>query len=57
MSIGDRIVRGILIGGAIGALSVIFGLTENMFVSIGLGAIAGFFAGLTHAALDKKRKQ
>ena len=57
MSVGDRIVRGILIGGAIGALSTIFGLTENMFVSIGLGAIAGFLAGLTHAALDKKRKQ
>ena len=57
MSTGDRIVRGILIGGAIGAFSVIFGLTENMFVSIGLGAVAGCFAGLTHAALDKKRKQ
>jgi len=28
-----------------------------MFVSIGLGAIAGFFAGLTHAVLDKKRKR
>jgi len=57
MSIGDRIVRGILIGGAIGAFSTIFGLTENMFVSVGLGAIAGCFAGITHAVLDKKRKQ
>ena len=57
MSTGDRIVRGILIGGAIGAFSAIFGLTENMFVSIGLGAVAGLFAGLTHAVLDKKRKQ
>jgi gas vesicle protein len=57
MSTGDRIVRGILIGGAIGAFGAIFGLTENMFVSVGLGAVAGFCAGLTHAALDKKRKQ
>ena len=57
MHSGDRIVRGILIGGALGAFSAIFGLTERMFVSIGLGAVAGFFAGLTHAVLDKKRKQ
>lgn len=54
---GDRIVRGILIGGALGAFSAIFGLTGNMFVAIGMGAAAGFLAGLTHAALDKKRKQ
>jgi ABC-type uncharacterized transport system permease subunit len=57
MSVGDRIVRGILIGGAIGAFSTIFGLTGNMFVSVGLGAIAGCLAGITHAVLDKKRKQ
>lgn len=57
MGPGDRLVRGILIGGALGAFSAIFGLTENMFVAIGMGAAAGFLAGLTHAALDKKRKQ
>jgi hypothetical protein len=57
MGAGDRIVRGILIGGALGAFSTIFGLTEHMFVAIGMGAVAGFFAGLTHTLLDKKRKQ
>jgi len=57
MSSGDRIVRGILIGGAVGAFSAILGLTENMFVAVGLGAVAGSLAGITHAVLDKKRKQ
>lgn len=57
MSFGDRLVRGILIGGALGAFSSIFGLTENMFVAVGIGAVMGFFAGLTHAFLDKRRKR
>lgn len=56
MGPGDRLVRGILIGGALGAFSAIFGLTENMFIAVGMGAAAGFLAGLTHAMLDKKRK-
>ena len=56
MGPGDRIVRGILIGGALGAFSTLFGLTESMFFAVGMGAGAGFLAGLTHAALDKKRK-
>jgi hypothetical protein len=53
----DRVVRGILIGGALGAFSNIFGYTESMFMAIGVGAVAGFLAGLTHAALDRKRKK
>ncbi|MDL2316000.1 hypothetical protein LJC59_02845 [Desulfovibrio sp. OttesenSCG-928-A18] len=53
----DRITRGILIGGALGALSVVFGYSESMFIAIGLGAVAGFLAGATHALLDKKRKK
>lgn len=53
----DRITRGILIGGALGAFSNIFGYTENMFIAVGLGAFAGLLAGVTHAWLDKRRKK
>ena len=35
----DRITRGILIGGSLGAFSAIFGFTESMFLSIGVGMI------------------
>ena len=55
MGPGDRITRGILIGGALGAFSNLFGITQNMFVAVGIGAIAGFLAGLTRAFLDKKK--
>lgn len=57
MSSGDRITRGILIGGAIGAFSAIFGYSESMFFAVGMGAAAGLLAGVTHAWLDKKRKK
>lgn len=57
MGAADRITRGILIGGALGAFAAIFGYTENMFIAVGMGAAAGFLAGLTHAALDKRRKE
>ncbi len=53
----DRISRGILIGGALGAFAHIFGLSQNMFMSIGFGMIAGFFAGLTMSWRDKKNKK
>ncbi|MDR0828450.1 MAG: hypothetical protein LBN33_11385 [Desulfovibrio sp.] len=56
MNAGDRIVRGILIGGAVGALSALAGYSSNMFLAVGAGALAGFLAGLTHALLDKRRK-
>lgn len=52
----NRISRGILIGGALGAFSAIFGISGSMFVGVGVGMIAGFFAGLTLAYRDKKRK-
>ncbi len=51
----DRISRGILIGGALGAFAAIFGLSESMFMSIGFGMIAGFFAGLTLTWKERKR--
>jgi ABC-type uncharacterized transport system permease subunit len=56
MGPGDRLTRGILIGGALGAFSYVFGYAESLFMATGIGAIAGFLAGLTHAALDKRRK-
>jgi hypothetical protein len=56
VSIGDRLARGILIGGAVGALYVVFGYGSNMFLAVGAGALAGFLAGLTRAILDKRRK-
>ena len=56
MGISERVTRGILIGGALGAFSHIFGVTENLFMAVGIGAIAGFLAGLTRAFMDKKRK-
>lgn len=53
----DRITRGILIGGAVGAFSVIFGFTSSMFISVGIGMAAGFLAGLTRAIADRKNKK
>ncbi|MDR1685379.1 MAG: hypothetical protein LBR82_02875 [Desulfovibrio sp.] len=57
MNISDRISRGILIGGAVGALSSVFGYTDSMFMATGFGAVAGLAAGLTHGILDRKRKK
>ena len=57
MSSGDRITRGILIGGALGAFSHFFGYSQSLFFAVGIGAVAGFLAGLTQAYLDKKRKR
>ncbi|MDR1946292.1 MAG: hypothetical protein LBQ51_03905 [Desulfovibrio sp.] len=56
MNISDRISRGILTGGAVGALSAVFGFSDNMFMAVGIGAVAGLAAGLTHGILDRKRK-
>ncbi len=55
MGAGDRITRGILIGGALGAFSAIFGLTESLFMATGIGAFAGLLAGLTRYLMDKKK--
>ncbi len=53
----ERMTRGILIGGALGAFSVVFGISNSMFFAVGVGMVAGFLAGLTHAYLDKQRKK
>ncbi|MDR2488620.1 MAG: hypothetical protein LBD42_03910 [Desulfovibrio sp.] len=56
MGVVERITRGILIGGALGAFSHVFGISENMFLAVAIGAVAGFLAGMTRAFLDGKRK-
>ncbi len=56
MGAGDRITRGILIGGALGAFSALFGISESMFIATGIGAAAGFLAGLTRVWLDRRKK-
>ena len=55
--VADRISRGILLGGAFGAFSAIFGLSDSMFMAVGIGMFAGLLAGLTLARLDKKRAE
>ena len=56
MGISERVTRGILIGGALGAFSHLFGITENLFMAVGIGGIAGVLAGLTRLFLDTRRK-
>ena len=56
MGVSERVTRGILIGGALGAFSHIFGISENLFMAVGIGAIAGCLAGLTRAFVEKRRK-
>jgi ABC-type uncharacterized transport system permease subunit len=57
MSGADRIARGILIGGAVGAFSVILGLSESLFISTGVGMVMGALAGLTRDKLDRRSKK
>lgn len=57
MSPLDRIVRGILLGGSLGAICALADIAPNMIVAIGVGAVAGFFAGLTRAFLERRRNR
>jgi hypothetical protein len=57
MSGADRISRGILIGGAVGAFSVVFGFTESLFASVGVGMIMGALAGLTRNRLERRSRK
>jgi len=41
------VIRGILIGGAVGVFAVLFGIADSMPMAFGLGMIAGACAGLT----------
>ncbi len=51
-----RITRGILIGGSLGAFSALMGVSDSMFMAVGVGMIAGLLAGLTMQKLDNKRR-
>ncbi|MDR2892538.1 MAG: hypothetical protein LBV80_05580 [Deltaproteobacteria bacterium] len=55
LSPADYIVRGILIGGAVGAFGAMLGFSRSMFWGTGIGMIAGFMAGLTLAKRAEKR--
>ncbi len=50
------IVRGLLIGGSLGVLAVVFGIVDNMPRAFGVGMIGGFLAGLTMARLRRGKK-
>ena len=52
----DYIARGILIGGAVGAIGGMFGFTRGIFWGVGLGMCAGFLAGLTLARRASKKR-
>lgn len=52
---GDYITRGILIGGSVGVFAALLGILPSMFWACGFGMIAGFLAGLTVAARNKKK--
>ncbi len=45
----NYLVRGILIGGSLGVLLALFGITESLPKAFGLGMIGGALAGLTIA--------
>lgn len=49
LSKADYAVRGIIVGGSLGALGALLGLSRSLFFGTGLGMIAGLLAGLTLA--------
>ena len=51
-----RVARGILVGGSLGVFAAIFGISDNMFMAVGFGMMAGGLAGLTMTWLEKRRK-
>ena len=53
----DRIVRGILLGGSLGAICALTDIAPNMIIAVGVGAVAGFLAGLTRVLVDRRKKR
>jgi len=51
------VIRGILIGGAVGVFAVLFGLADSMPMAFGFGMIGGAFAGLTMKWRQSKRSK
>ena len=56
LTAGDYITRGILIGGAVGAIGALFGFSRSIFWGTGIGMIAGFMAGITLFKRAQKRE-
>jgi hypothetical protein len=50
------LVRGILIGGALGAFGGMLGLSDNLPRAVAIGMVGGFFAGLTLARKHAKKQ-
>lgn len=52
---GNAVVRGILVGAAVGVFAVLLGLYDDMFRAVGLGMIMGALAGLTLSRRGRRR--
>ncbi|MFV0420901.1 hypothetical protein [Oleidesulfovibrio sp.] len=53
----NYLVRGILIGGALGAFGALLGISDNLPRAVAVGMVGGFFAGLTLARKEAKRQE
>lgn len=56
LSKADYVVRGIIVGGSVGALGALLGFSRSLFFGVGLGMIAGFVAGLSLARRRLRKK-
>lgn len=56
LSSADYVVRGIMIGGAVGVFGALLGFSRSLFWGAGIGMIAGCFAGITMYKRMQKRK-
>ncbi|GFM38479.1 hypothetical protein [Desulfovibrio psychrotolerans] len=53
----NYLVRGILIGGAMGTFAHLAGFMDNLPRALALGMVAGFLAGITLAHKHKNRNK
>lgn len=54
-STGGAIARGILVGGSLGVIAALLDILPGLFRGLGIGMIAGFFAGVTMLFLRSKK--
>lgn len=52
----NSIYRGIMIGGSMGVIAALFGYSDSIPRALGVGMIAGFFAGITIGIRKRKKK-
>jgi len=52
----NYVVRGILLGGSLGAFAALLGIVDNLPRMVALGMVGGFFAGITLARKHKKKE-